>query len=346
MTSVTWGRLSGDTSVFALDVALMDDPDGGKAADPDETASWGAFALWVDGVNLCSHDEQGEPVARVHWYLLPMLEWLAAGWDDLLHEERLPFAGLPEPAARAGGVARRRAVPSEGALDWAQAERVHAWQRRHRLRTAAAGGLLPDLWLRRRRSQLEVSVGREPFPGAAVPVRFPVTGTFVAPVEAAARALHGALADVVAELRRRRPASTRFAQLEQRVLTRGDHEARHRRRFALLSGTAVDDDAVTDLWREVDEAFSGVAPGDREVALGLTTGASLVLTGSPLALLFGSASPVLTPSDVEAVSLLVSSLLTAGPVAPLPSLSGPWPRPTSALARRAASSVNRRTGTW
>ena len=85
-----WERLAGgDTSAFALKIAFMDDPDEGQGASEDVYRSWGAFQIWVDGWNLCAHQEEGERVESAHWYLLPLLEWFASRWNPLLHEERL-----------------------------------------------------------------------------------------------------------------------------------------------------------------------------------------------------------------------------------------------------------------
>ena len=88
--TVQWERLVGDTSRFAIRLAFAPDPDDGRAAAPDMSHSWGSFQLWVDGRNLCTHSEEGERIESVHWYLLPLMEWLARNWNPLLHEERLP----------------------------------------------------------------------------------------------------------------------------------------------------------------------------------------------------------------------------------------------------------------
>ena len=86
-----WERLAGDTDVFAVKVAFMDDPDDGLGADEDQWRSWGAFQIWVRGANLCSHLEEGERVESVHWYLLPLLEWIACSWDPLLQRGTSPL---------------------------------------------------------------------------------------------------------------------------------------------------------------------------------------------------------------------------------------------------------------
>ena len=88
--STRWERLAGDTGEFALKLAFARDPDDGRAADPDVSLSWGSFQLWVEGRNLCAHNEGGERSESVHWYLLPLMEWFASHWNPLLHEERLP----------------------------------------------------------------------------------------------------------------------------------------------------------------------------------------------------------------------------------------------------------------
>lgn len=90
--SVRWERFAGDTASFAVRLAFHRDPDDGAAASPEMAESWGAFQIWVRGVNLCAHAERGETLQFSHWYLLPVLEWLTSNWDPLLHEERPPVS--------------------------------------------------------------------------------------------------------------------------------------------------------------------------------------------------------------------------------------------------------------
>lgn len=85
-----WERFAGNEATFALRLAFHSDPDDGQGSDADTAASWGALQVWVDGINLCAHNDQGESLQWCHWYMLPVLEWLAQSWDPLLHEERLP----------------------------------------------------------------------------------------------------------------------------------------------------------------------------------------------------------------------------------------------------------------
>jgi hypothetical protein len=75
--STLWEKFVGDTDQFGLRISFHADPDRGRAATLEESLSWGSFQLWVEGQNLCAHREEGEYIESVHWYLLPLLTWLA-----------------------------------------------------------------------------------------------------------------------------------------------------------------------------------------------------------------------------------------------------------------------------
>ena len=96
--STRWERLAGDTGEFAPKLAFTRDPDDGRAADRDVSLSWGSFQIWVEGRNLCAHNEGGERSESVHWYLLPLMEWFVSRWNPLLHEERLPASNEGDTA--------------------------------------------------------------------------------------------------------------------------------------------------------------------------------------------------------------------------------------------------------
>jgi hypothetical protein len=101
----TWERLAGDTDRFAVRLSFEPDPDKDIFEDPAYGGSWGTLQIWADGLNICAHHAAGEPsdelYESVHWYLLPLLEWIAKVWDPLLHEERLPLRNRAATAARA-----------------------------------------------------------------------------------------------------------------------------------------------------------------------------------------------------------------------------------------------------
>ena len=106
----------GSRDRFAVKIAFLTDPDQGRAATTEHSISWGAIEIWANGHNLCRHVEQGESIDAAHWYMLPILQWLASNWDFLLHEERLPgrnaardaWISMQRTAAAARAFGRRR----------------------------------------------------------------------------------------------------------------------------------------------------------------------------------------------------------------------------------------------
>ena len=171
-TAIQWERFAGDTSRFALRMAFARDPDQGRGTEPEIGFSWGAIQLWVEGKNLCAHQEEGELINSVHWYLLPVIEWFVQHWNPLFHEELLPAKN----ADNTGWTSLRatRFPPSaieaneESASEW---EGVwQAWWTRHALRAAREGGLFPDVVFRRFRDLVEVSWG--PARGQGMPEHF------------------------------------------------------------------------------------------------------------------------------------------------------------------------------
>lgn len=94
----------------------------------------------------------------VSWYLFPVLEWLGSNWAALLHEEDYSW---PERTGSPGAIACPRAldrwVDSEDAQGKAWYGQARDWFRRHSLRAASSGGLLPDLFFRRYLETVEIS---------------------------------------------------------------------------------------------------------------------------------------------------------------------------------------------
>lgn len=120
-----WQASVGDRSEFAMDIRFIP-YDGGVDWDPkDMPASWGQFAMWVGGVNVCAHrTRDGKSVDTVEWYLLPVLGWLVDNWDVLLLCE--------DPLA-----------------DEADDQERSEWNSRHCIDTAREGGIFPDLEIER-----------------------------------------------------------------------------------------------------------------------------------------------------------------------------------------------------
>lgn len=217
--TTTWTALAGDTSAFAIEISLLTDPDS-HHYDPAERESWGALTLWVNGVNVTEHIEQGEVLRSAHWYLLPTIEWFVRNWDALFHEERLPLSNSGNDAAAA--MTRLLIQPLRSVrADLDEFERLETWQAwwaRHNLVDSVAGGIFPDVYMRRWGDLVEISVGAAVAAGAPSHFRHEnvdVVGRV--PVSLVASAVSDVLERAVAELRRRRPESSRLAALARAV---------------------------------------------------------------------------------------------------------------------------------
>ena len=96
--------------------------------------------------------------AHIGWYLLPLFDWLASNWVALFHEEDFAWherTGAPAVVACHRALDRWiGARDSDGRMRYKE---IQAWYFRHGIRSAAEGGLFPDLFLRRYLDDIEVS---------------------------------------------------------------------------------------------------------------------------------------------------------------------------------------------
>jgi Zn-dependent peptidase ImmA (M78 family) len=119
--------------------------------------SMARLTLSVAGEALTAHRVADDVQRELVWYIGPLLHWLADNWVALLHEERFTWPERSgDPAARAcmRAIARFAAAGAEMARNLEAAE---AWYRRHGMANAAAGGLFPDIFLRRFGDDAELS---------------------------------------------------------------------------------------------------------------------------------------------------------------------------------------------
>jgi Zn-dependent peptidase ImmA (M78 family) len=326
MSGLRWERLAGDTSVFALRLSFSADPDQGRGEDPDVAASWGAFSLWARGINLTAHADSGNTFESVSWYLLPLLEWIVASWDALLHEERLPCRVAADDAAQS--LAATAFAPPTASPSWESDWQI--WWRRHALQAARHGGPYPDVVLRRWRDEVEISWRNR------VPAGVPVSLEFLAasgverfaPSEVA-EPLFEVTEQACAYLLKLRPDSARVKKLSAAVAELAG-PVRRVSRLAWLAGLARTADAAAARWRDlVTTATSQSVAAFFDVA----EASPLVIHGSCHGtLLFGSASPSLGEDDVLRIASAMAEAAVAGPpVAGIEALAGPQPvRPGAA----------------
>lgn len=305
--TTSWQSFAGDTSRFALRIALQADPHDTRAATPEESASWGSLAVWVRGTNLCAYTADDISSDGVHWYLLPIAEWFVENWDSLLHEEKPPNrdAGVDAAASlhatRFPPAALDERAASEWERDWGN------WWRRHCLLAARSGGLLPDVTIRRFRDEIEFSWRESNLAGAPTNLQFASTsGTArLEPLEVA-EPLREVLSELALELANRLPRSTRVRQLARSV---GDLDSRERyeRRMAWLSGLGTTTSTAVRRWRAALSSIDTSRPNRRLAAdvFGRNEG-GLVISETPvLGLLFGSANPRLPAEDVNKIMMFV-----------------------------------------
>jgi Zn-dependent peptidase ImmA (M78 family) len=291
--------LAGDTDRFAFKMAFQRDPNGAEAATPEHALSWGSFQLWVNGQNLCAHLEEGETMVSVHWYMLPLLEWLVASWDFLLHEERLPvrnagadaWSSLVATAFPPPGLAEDRA--EAWAIAW------HAWWARHCLLACREGGLYPDVYIRRWQELIEISWGPLRIAGQPTHYRF-LAGrgyTRCHPREVA-EALYNVIRQASDYLLSRMPASVRLQQLHCDVQSL--QMSRTETRLALLAGLGGDLAQAKQRWQDVQARLPMRTSADIAEAIFGTTETELVIAETcQAALMFGSVAPTIAADDVS-----------------------------------------------
>lgn len=319
--STTWKRLAGDTERFAIQMTLAHDPDQGEGAAPEVSASWGAFQIWIEGQNICAHVEQGELIDSVHWYLLPMLEWLIGNWNALFHEGKVPVQNrlpLSHAAVSAHGILRATRFPWSGLNETDAESWSHSWQQywqRHALRACREGGLFPDLYVRRWRHLVELSWGNTPLPG--VPKDF----AFLSPdglsrlePQAVAEPLHEILEEVSTQLSRRLPGSQRLMRLAEEVKAlKTSSSAMEDRRLAWLAGLGYEEQDIYEGWGRVRREIEEHAPESAAALLGAEAHPLLVPGSCHAALMFGSAAPNLKHDDVVFLARSMARLFNAQP---------------------------------
>ena len=306
-----WERLAGDTSEFALRLAFAPDPDDGQATQPDVSMSWGSFQLWVEGRNLCAHQEDGERTESVHWYLLPLMEWFAENWNPLLHEERLPgnegdsaWVSLRATRFPPWAIADNTRLASRWESAWQK------WWLRHAIRAASEGGLFPDVVLRRVRDRVEISWGQTRVEGMPEHFDFSESERGYSRLEPQriAGPLHEVLVSASEYLKSLSPESRRLRRLHRQTLTVESVEEHRERRLMWLAGLGTDEKTVRAGWRRVTSYLAGYAESARRAILEPLE-SPLVVTGSCHAsLMFGSASPSIGKRDIVELARLMIDL--------------------------------------
>lgn len=300
MTVSNWEMQAGDPADFAFRLSFLRNPHGEQdRATDEESHSWGSFALWVAGENLCAHLEQSEVVEAAHWYMIPFMEWLARNWDAIFHEEQLFQLIAAHSAAEGMAHGKNPPISLKGIDEFEWLDEWTAWWERHNVRSAREGGLFPDIYLRRYRSLLEVSTGAERLVG--IPDNF----SFLAPhrryevdLEKATDVIYTVIQAASQELHRRLPESKRVARLVADVSGIRDASGRSTR-MAWLAGMGVNLEKYRAISSAVEQALFGVSEEVREEITGAHRATEIAIQGSAYAqLVYGAYSPSITRNDV------------------------------------------------
>ena len=304
-----WEMQAGDPGTFAFALGFATNPDGDRdRATPEERSSWGYFSIWAGGENLCAHMEQGETLAAVHWYMLPLIEWFADNWDALLHEEKPPLRNIGSSAAESLLLTRLPPLSLKEIDEFEWLDEWATWWHRHSVRASREGGLFPDVYFRRYRDALEISTGGERLADIPAHVFFltPSRTYQVDPV-AVASSLFVVLTAATEQLQQRFPDSVRLARLAAKLT---DLTAAERRlqRMAWVAGLGGDFDRYVRIAEEVDAVLASVRNEIRQSIDNPGRSSELVVYGSPYArLLYGAVSPSTTVPDVVGLMKLLIS---------------------------------------
>ncbi|MDC7784264.1 ImmA/IrrE family metallo-endopeptidase [Rhodoplanes sp. TEM] len=291
----------GDPQRFSIAVRWVRDSEPRERRPADHGWSMGDLRIDVAGRNITQSLQGTQPKAHVGWYLSPLLEWLADNWIPLLHEEDFSWS---EKSSAPALVACRRAldrwIGESDETGRATYATVQAWYRRHALRSAAEGGLLPDLFVRRFIDDIELSWS------LATPLFAPEGFTFVAepgtarlPVADVAGPLWEALAWAVrtapAETDSDRAAATRLAT---KITALRDTSA------AAMTAAYVQ----SDLLASVRAALARLgAAAHRLLDDVRIVDVPAVSTFSPAVAMFGGVTPNIGREDVDTISSLLAS---------------------------------------
>jgi Zn-dependent peptidase ImmA (M78 family) len=297
----TWKSFGGDTARFAIEISFDRDPDEGAGASPEESGSWGSLRLWANGLNLTAHTELGESVSAAHWYMLPVLEWLAESWDPLFHEEHLPNANRGDDAVESLHRTRfpEAKLSEDDALAWEQA--WQGWWWRHSLQAARSGGLLPDVVLRRWRHDVELSWGDGAIAGVTRDVRWDAgEGRERFAPEEVSGPTYTVLAAAAEQLSRAHPDSARIKSLVANV-KRLPEPQRLPERCGWMSGLGAAAESAKRAWESLEERAAGYGEGVRDALFGASSDGLVVTRAPTVAQMFGSMAPSTSDADVGRV---------------------------------------------
>ena len=281
----------GDPARVALEIGWVEDRELPQRRPAGYGWSMGRLTIHIAGVNVTATRLGDRAQSFVGWYLAPFLDWLATNWVALLHEERYPWPNRGGVAALACNRALEdwmTAVDPQGRQHYAHTQ---DWYFRHGVRSAAAGGIFPDLFIRRVADDIELSWSGRPMAFTRDGLAFESgTGHARLPVGEVADAIWQIL-DWAANHARESPAH--YAA----------HVAAFRAKVESLRGieypTLACAYVVPDMLQKATSAFAAIDREDLLLGGQAANDAPYIAELSPAVAMFGGVSPDLGTHDVE-----------------------------------------------
>lgn len=280
----------GDPVRFEIALSWREDCEPSSRRPADYGWSMGAVQLTVGGVNISECVADGAPTPFIGWYLAPLLSWLATNWANLLHEEDFAWH---EKTGQPAAIACRRALTLHRGAETAASRvaygRIQAWYFRHGLRSASAGGLFPDLFIRRMGDDIELSWGE-------TPIQFAPKGFAFA---SAIGAVHLPVRDVAAPLwEALQWATANPPAMDDRFLADWDALCRAVCQVQTLDAVELDRSLDRRLYEKVHASFSSAKRDDLLLEARSESGPWIDIH-SPAVAMFGGVTPDLQVSDID-----------------------------------------------
>lgn len=265
--------------------------------------SMGELGIEVLGRSLTATRVGDRAQSFVGWYLAPFLDWLATNWAVLFHEERAPWAGrISAPAAMACRQSIGRWIADGDAAGQRRFAEVRRWYQTHGLRSAAAGGLFPDLFIRRVADDVELSWLPNPPPFAPPGLTF----------EAATGHVRLAVDDVATPLWQLLNWATASPPELATSRDRENHAALCAKVQQLQSrdlDSLISSHLPNAFYESIRQSFQTAGYSDLVNPLPHAEQAPYISTLPPAVAMFGGASPDLTTADVATLrNTLIASV--------------------------------------
>ncbi|HEX8379945.1 MAG TPA: ImmA/IrrE family metallo-endopeptidase [Allosphingosinicella sp.] len=292
--------LFGDPSRFEIALRWRGDMEPRARRPSSYGWSTGDMRITVAGSSITGNARGAARQSYVSWYLLPVATWLAENWGSLLHEAE--FAWAERSSAPAAAAVLRRMHSLIDARDPQAREdyrRAQVWRTAHALSSAASGGLLPNLFLRRYLDSIELSwTSGEPL---FAPSEFRFTsepGVAYLAVQDVAAPLWDALNWMVRTGEEHATGDSDAAAL-----------ATVAQKLVEIGERTIVDFAACRIGRKVAEAATAAfkARGIEELFAEVrVVGAPAIARFSPAVAMYGGLAPNLTEEDVETLSDVVA----------------------------------------